>query len=170
MGGAPGGVSDPGTIQLADGYKYLGSIWISHDLTFNKHVEKVVMPSLRDSLRSLRASVATIDVLSPTTAMAIVRTLAEPRATYGSEIWARIDTGGAPRSLCRVTQASMLGIEKEFRLTLGKFWESAVEPQLCQSTGNSGGSASGTSIWRGNWQPSETYSGCGPKTGPNRCC
>ena len=119
MGGAPQGTADPDTIQLADGYKYLG-IWMNHDLTFNKHVEKVVMPSLRDSLRSLRATVATIDVLSPTTAMAIVRTLAEPRATYGSEIWARIDTGDAPRSLCRVTQASMLGIEKEFRLTFRK--------------------------------------------------
>lgn len=78
------------------------------------------MPSLRGSLRSLRASVATVDVLSPTTAMAIVRTLAEPRATYGSEIWSRIDTGDAPRSLCRVTQASMLSIEGEFRLTFRK--------------------------------------------------
>ena len=119
MGGAPTGTPRPDIVQLADGYKYLG-IWMNHDLTYNEHVSKVVMHSLLESLRCLRVTVATVDVLSPRTAMAIIKTLAEPRATYGSEIWARADTGSTDRSMCRVIQNSMLGIEREFRLTFRK--------------------------------------------------
>jgi hypothetical protein len=117
MAGAPEGTRDPYQVQQKAGYKYLG-IWMADDLTSNKHVEKVALPKLLSTLGELRCGVANVDVLSPSTAMAIVRSLAVPLATYGSEVWARIGTEGGKSAAARVTQKNMDKIDHAFRATL----------------------------------------------------
>jgi hypothetical protein len=65
MAGALGGTQHPAQIQQRTGqHKCLG-MWVADDLTFNKHAEKFVLPSLCSTLGELRPGVANASALSP---------------------------------------------------------------------------------------------------------
>jgi hypothetical protein len=88
MADPPEGTTQPTVVeQVADYTTYLGLVF-SHDLKWNEHVTRVVMPGIDATLGRLKSHLTAHDMLSPKTAMMIIRSLAVSKFKYGCAIWA----------------------------------------------------------------------------------
>ena len=115
----PQNTADPYTLEQVSEYTYLG-LRFSADLKWNVHFNSIVLPGCEAVLGRLKGHLTSHDMLSPKTAMMIIRALAVSKFKYGSAIWATDLVGSRSTPHTRLTKSNWDSIEDTFNHALYK--------------------------------------------------